>query len=701
MKVFEYIWKYKGFTVFITLLLLLQAALSFIIPFYTSKIIDIGIQQGGIENSVPVSMSKDNYNTLICYDSDNIIKDSYSLDNDTDKYNLNNYGISNFENLDKTITAPIAFIASDNYSQSNSTESLGLFDKSLDGSMIKQKAIASNREIMKNAGIDIGQIQLNYLFVQGAIMLAVSLLSILSMFAANSLIAIISSRIGREKRKELFNNVMNFSSEDINSFSESSLITRSTNDIQNLQSFCELLLRIILYAPICIIVGLYFAITTAVQLSWIIVVAAVAVAVGAIVFRNFIIKYFRQTQKLLDKVNLFTWEMLSGILVNRAFNKANYEEKHFDEASYQLYKYQLITGRVTALIPPIMGLGTTILSLVIILLGGFYVSVGSLQIGQIMAYTTYTSIIIGAFSDLGRFIGKIPQASVTVNRLEEVIDYKSNFSVIKNNKSIHDIFNNKHSNKISFNDVWYSYDNSKTYAVENLNFSFKTGQTLGIIGTVGSGKSTILSLLLRLFDVTKGNITINDVDIKDIDLLDYRALFSFAPQQSFLFSGTVKSNVSYGVKDKYKDDDKYLMEYIDIAQAADFIKNSEVDDGLNKKISQDSINISGGQRQRLSIARALASNKPILVFDDCFSALDYGVEKKLRTELSNHEKGKTKIIVTSRLSSILDADNILVMHEGNLVGNGTHEYLMKNCTEYIKIAKSQLDKLPSIEEVDK
>lgn len=694
MKIFSYVWKYKLGAIVITLLLLVQAAISFMLPTCTAKIIDVGIQQKGIEYAVPLRISEENYMKTIPMTSNNqLIIDSYNKQSSENFYELNDFGKKNIEALHQVMFEPIAYISNN---ENVSYDGFQKYCSNNNKNMIKQKAIAATTEEMQANGVDLASVQLDYLISNGAFMILLSFLFVIFSFCGSTLISIISSRIAMAKRSELFEAVMNFTSDDLNHFSESSLITRCTNDIQNIQNMTQLILGIVLYAPVTIIVGSYFAVTTALQLSWIIVAAAIAILLAAVVFRFFIIKYFRLTQKAIDRVNLRTREMLSGVLVSRAFNNAKHDQERFDEASRDLYKYQLITGRVVAVIPPALGLGMNFMSILIVLLGSFFISIGDIQVGSIVAFTTYSAIVVSAFTALGRFIGKLPQATVVCNRVEEVINYKSHGDV--NSDAAKNVKHKDFDGVIKLENVSYSYDNSQTFAIKGVDFSIEAGKTVGIVGTVGSGKTTILNLLLRLHSASKGKITLNGQNVGDVSLLDYRALFAYAPQQSFLFSGSVQSNVNYGIRDEaLANNEDYLKKNIEIAQASDFVYNEANPEGLERAISQGSTNISGGQRQRLSIARALASGNPIIVFDDCYSALDYGVERQLRDSIASKFPGRTKVIVSSRISSIMDADQIICMHEGKMAGKGTHEQLMKNCEEYIKIARSQLDKLPADE----
>lgn len=690
MKILLYIKKYKIATLVITILLVLQSISSFIIPNYTSKIIDVGIQQGGIEYATPTILSEKTYQIVEGLSNNvDIMKKSYDW-NEVNKYwTLNNYDQKNLENLSQELEIPLSYCYDNNFNVDSS--SYNDYINNIKQDILKQKSINAAKKEMLNNGVDINSIQIDYLIKQGAIMLIITLLFIIIVFVTNTLVTIVSSKVATEKRKQIFDSIMNFKSKDINHFGEWTLITRCSNDVQNAQSFCEILLRIILYAPISIIVGLYFTITTAIQLSWILVIASIGIVVAAILFRNFVIKYFRKTQKLLDTVNGNIVEILTGIYINRTFNKQDYTEKKFDEENKQLYKYQLITGNVNAIIIPTLGLASSLLSILIIFLGGFYVNSGLIQVGGIIAFSSYTSIVIGAFTELGRFIGKLPQASVTYKRIESVINHHNSES--KEAKTQLDIKKvlKPNDNAITFKNVSFSYDDSNNYSVKNINFEIKQGQTIGIVGEVGSGKTTILELLLNMLEPSKGEILLNNTNIKYVNDKQYKNLFAYSPQQSILFSGNVKNNVAYGIKSKSeKEIQKKTIEAIKISQASDFIKVNNPN-GLNKRISQDGNNVSGGQKQRLSIARALASNNPVILLDDSFSALDYNVESRLKKEIFNKYANNTKIIVSSRISSIINSDKILVIEDGKIIEEGNHEQLMKHCQAYLKIAKAQLD----------
>lgn len=664
-------------------------------PYVSSKVIDVGLQQGGLDCAAPNVMSEKTYDTIkLLVGNNTLLKASYdTADNNT--YQLNDYGKQNIEKLDTLISLPLIFAVSDGWDgtldapDNKIKNEYNEFSKTQDQSIIKQRAIAANRAELESCGVDTGKIQMDYLYAMGALMLGLAILIIVVSFGGGLLRNILTMRISRDKRKQFFTKVMNFSSAEINKFSESSLITRSTNDIQLIQNMAGLTMSTFLNAPISIIVGFYFAWITAPMLSWIVILAAVSVLAAACILVKLTAPVFARMQYLFDKVNLITREMLSGIYVSRAFNRAKHDEKRFDNASVPLYKTQLFTGRLMSVINPMLTLGLNGVTVLVFLIGGWNVNYGNLQVGNILAFTSYAATVVAAFTSLGMFIGSLPRATVAVNRIEEVINTDIS---IKNEKIENPIkIDESYIPTIKFDNVSFSYNNTKTYAIENVDFEIKPGSTFGIIGTVGSGKSTILDLLLRLQDTNQGNIFIDGVNIKNVPLYYYRSLFGYAPQQSFLFSGTVESNINYGITDdSLKKDKEYLKKSIKTAQAENFVFQNNKD-GLDREISQDSTNISGGQRQRLSIARALATNCPVLVFDDCFSALDYKVEKNMRQAIRQSAKDKTKVIVTSRLSSILDADQIIVLDEGRMVGRGTHQELLKNCAEYIKIAKSQLD----------
>lgn len=690
MKVFAYVWKYKFLAFLIAVILLAQTMLGFAIPYVTSDIINVGIQQAGTEYAAPEKISEDTLNFIEQKNNTSLIKESYTKNKGTNTYTLNSTGQQNVKEISEEMTLPLAFYYSNEYQDAKSTDattqqkSYENFQKKYNNKAITQKAINATNQELKNNNVDTGAIQMNYLKDKGWLMIALSFLIVVLTFCSSSLVTLLTSKIGKEKRSEFFSKIMQFSSEEINKFSESSLITRATNDIQFIQNMSALIITTVVNAPLCIIAGFYFAWATAPTLSWILILAALAIFIAASIMVKLCKPIFIRMQWLIDGVNLRTREMLAGLYVSRAFSREKYDNEKFAQASTDLFKNQLFMGRIMAIITPLLGLGASGIAVLVLLVGAYYISLGTLQVGNLVAFTSYASIVIGAFTSLGLFLGSIPRATVAVNRVEEVINAEIK---IKNEDDPNQDFDDI--TTIKFENVSYAYNNSKTNAVEGLNFTIKPGTTTGIVGTTGSGKTTIVKLLMRFQDASSGYIYFGSNNIKNLPLDKYRSLFSYAPQQSFLFSGTVKDNINFGIKDpQQKNSEEYLYEKISDAQASDFIKNQE---SLNKNISQDSTNISGGQKQRLSIARALAANSPILLFDDCFTALDYKIEKQLRDKIREKTKGKTKIIVSSRLSSILDADQIIVLDEGKMVGCGTHKDLLKSCSEYIKIAKSQLD----------
>lgn len=679
MKVFKYIFEHKALTLLVIILLCFQAFLSMIFPFMTSKIINVGIQQKGIENQAPDYISSEHLKAILLLTNDDFVSASYDYDNND--YNINQTGKDNIQKLNEIIQNPIIYVNSDTYNnlvdKSQVRQSYEQFISQQNKDTLKQKAYQASYKEQENLGYDMQAKQMNYLYINCALMLLLTLLTALIVFVQNCTANAVSQCIALDKRKQLFESVMSFNNDQINKFSESSLITRATNDINLIQGSAMLVIQGVLYAPIIVGVGIYFTIQTAPSLFWIIGLSIILVCIAVVFLIKWTIPIFSKMQRLIDKVNLISREILSGLYVTRAFNRQKHEEKRFNKASHDLYKVQLFTGRLTATITPLLTLGYNAISILVLLVGGLYVNTGSLQVGDLIAFTSYSLMVVSAFVNIGMFIGTLPRVSVAVQRIENVI---GSGNVEKVYEKVKD--NSYKPQEIVFNNVCFSYEKNKNYAVKGLSFTLKPGSTNGIVGTVGSGKSTIVRLLMRLNEVDQGSIMFNGKDSKEYRIVDYRTNFGYAPQKSFLFSGTVESNVGYGT------DSEHLEHYIKVAQADKFVEQSK--DGLQRKISQDSTNISGGQRQRLSIARALATDAPVLVFDDCFSALDFTTEQKLRNELHESFKDNTKVIVSSRLASVKDADNIIVLENGEIVGQGTHDELMKSCAEYINIAKAQL-----------
>lgn len=668
--------------------MLIQTSLSFVIPYLNAKIIDIGIQQNGIENCVPSEISYNKYIQIKeLTDNNTEFNNSYIYNETNNNYTLNKTDATTIHQLEGILAAPLAYLSS----ADNKSQSYDEYCKSSTPEIIKQVAIKASKDEMISNGIDINKIQMTYLGKIGIIVLLISLFVAVVTYIVNILISTQTLKIAKSKRHDLFNSILEWTNDEINKFSESSLITRATNDIQVIQNFSGMVLWIIVLAPINIIVGVVLALKTAPMLWWILLVPAFAILISAIILIKFCTPIFGKIQTQIDKINLITREKLSGIFISRAFNNANIDNKKFKDNSRPLFKSQLLIGRIMAIINPIINLGFAAICMFVILLGSYYINFGSLQVGNIYAFTMYLSMITTAFTSVGMFIGSLPRANVAIQRIEEVINFNNSS---KNTTEEDSLKNTDTTNfEIRFNNVYYSYTENENYALENINLLIKQGQSIGIIGDTGSGKSSLVKLLLKLQSPSKGEILFNGTNIHNINNIEYKKLFSYAPQESFLFSGEIADNILFSVEHKLSDDE--LMKYIEIAQASDFIKDKSKT-GLHKKIYQDSTNISGGQKQRISIARALARNAPILIFDDCFSSLDYEIENKIMDKINTLANNKTKIYVSSRISTIKNCDKIIVFDGGKVVGNGKYSDLLNSCVEFVKIVNSQSSSLDKV-----
>ena len=485
----------------------------------------------------------------------------------------------------------------------------------------------------------------------------------------------------RDIRQKVFKKVESFSISEFNKFSTASLITRSTNDIQQVQSTTLMILRLVLMAPLMAIGGLQKAMENAPGLSWIIAVAVISLLIVIIILFAAALPKFKLLQKMVDKLNLVTRENLTGLRVVRAFNKEKTEEKKFDNANKDLMNLNLTVNRMIIIMQPFMSLVMNVSLIAIVWFGAHLVSESSIEIGNMMAFMQYATQVIMSFLMISMLFIMIPRASVSAKRVNEVIDTDVSIKDPKNPKKP---AKNGHG-KIEFRDVTFTYPDADTPVLSGINFTAEPGQTTAIIGSTGSGKSTLIGLIPRFYDVTAGQILIDDIDVRDLKLHDLYSQIGYVPQKGVLFSGTIKSNVAYGNE---KASDKEINQSIKIAQASDFVNKK--DDGVESAISQGGANVSGGQKQRLSIARALAVDPKVYIFDDSFSALDFKTESKLKKALEKETRGKTSLIVAQRISTIMNADKIIVMNEGKIVGKGTHQELLKNNSVYQEIASSQL-----------
>ena len=704
LKLIRYLKQVKWPILAIMLLLVVQAWCDLSLPQYTSDIVDVGIQQGGIEHAAPDQIRDETMENLKLFmdeDSWSKVEAAYTLDDDGIWYR-NKVSESTLEELDDVFGMPMlmlsameeqgmdaatlqAMLSSGQMTleqlQTMADQALEKFGTQSD-MIVEQKALLFVKEEYAAMGLDLDQIQMNYLLSTGSKMLGISLL----MAAAAILVGLLASRtaaqLGMSLRGDVFKTVMSFSNAEIDKFSTASLITRSTNDIQQVQMVVVLMLRIVIYAPILGIGGIIKVATTHTGMEWIIAVAVGTALVLVALLMGLALPKFKRMQTLVDKMNLVSREILTGLPVIRAFSREKHEEKRFDLANLDLKKTQLFTNRVMTFMMPMMMLLMNGVSILIVWNGGHGIDAGTMQVGDMIAFITYTMQIVMSFLMIAMIAIFLPRASVAAGRINEVLQTKP---IIRDKRKVKDNSKEQWKGVVAFEDVSFRYPDAGADVLEHITFTAQPGQTTAIIGSTGSGKSTLLNLIPRFFDVSYGRITMDGVDIRDLSQHKLHELLGYVPQKGVLFSGDIESNLKFGGADIT---DQAMEEAAEIAQAKEFIDSKP--DGYHTPIAQGGTNVSGGQKQRLSIARAIAKNPRVFLFDDSFSALDYKTDVVLRRALNEKVKDATVIIVAQRISTILHADQIVVLDEGKIAGIGTHEELMKTCPTYQEIARSQL-----------
>lgn len=547
-------------------------------------------------------------------------------------------------------------------------------------SFVKSTAIRYTISASERADVDVDKIQTKYLWIEGFKMLVMALLMSGSAVFAGYFASKVGAGVGMNLRGKIFTKVINFSDSEMNKFSTASLITRSTNDIQQIQMVITMLLRMVAYAPIVGIGGVLKVIETGAGMGWIIVLAVISVLMLVIILMMLAMPKFKVMQKLVDKVNLVSREILTGLLVIRAFGREKTEEERFDDANKNLTKAMLFTNRVMSVMMPGMMLIMNGISILIVWVAAGRIDTGSMQVGTMTAFITYTMQIIMAFLMLTMMSVMLPRAAVSAERIDEVLNTEI---TIYNDKDA-EVLGRK-DNTVVFNDVSFKYPGAEDNVLEHISFTAEPGKTTAIIGSTGSGKSTLINLIPRFYDVSEGSITVGGKDIRNVSIESLRDLIGYVPQKAVLFSGTIASNLRYGRSDATDDE---IIEAAQISQSEEFIEGKKAK--YDTHISQGGTNVSGGQKQRLSIARAIAKNPEIYIFDDSFSALDFKTDAVLRKALSKKTKNSTVIIVAQRISTILNADQIIVLDGGKIAGIGTHKDLLDNCEVYRQIAKSQL-----------
>ncbi len=688
----------------IIVLLFVQAICDLSLPSYTSNIIDVGIQNSGIEYATPTVIRAQEYQKIMIFMNDNektLWEKSYEIKDDGN-YHLKDSSKENLEKLDQTFTTPIVVSymvsqANEKMSKDKSPNTLPQnmsssitpqqirkeFEKktkSMGSSFLHSSAVAFTQNEYKEIGLDVNKMQTDYLWKTGGMMLGMTLLMVVAAILVSLFSSQVGAKIGKGLRSNVFTKVVGFSNSEMDKFSTASLITRSTNDIQQIQMVSTMMLRMVFYAPILAIGGIIMVFRTGAKMEWIIGLALVILVCIVGLLMAVAMPKFKLMQTLVDKLNLVSREILTGLPVIRAFSREKLEEERFDNANQDLTKTMLFTNRVMTFMMPLMMLLMNGLSVLIIWVASHKIDSGVLEVGAMTAFITYTMMIVMSFLMLTMISIMLPRASVAASRIDEVINTPATISDKENT------FTPKVSKGlIRFNNVSFKYPNAEDYVLEDINFEAIPGQTTAIIGSTGCGKSTLINLIPRLYDVSDGEILIDGLDIRNMKQSDLRQLIGFVPQKGVLFSGTIESNLKFG---SVNATDEQIRQAAEIAQASEFIDAKS--DKYNSQISQGGENVSGGQKQRLSIARAIAKNPNIYIFDDSFSALDFKTDVALRKALAPKVKNSTVLIVAQRISTILHADQILVLEDGKIVGKGTHDELMQNCEVYRQIARSQL-----------
>lgn len=736
-NLFKYAASYWKVMIAIVLILVVQAYCDLSLPAYTSDIVNVGIQQGGIEDEVPRQIATEEMEKLLLFvseDDQQTVMDAYTEDNTSykkeayvlkdsvaeDEHTLRKLkeilqipmmmtsgiesGSDTTKQMEEKLKEQMSQGMSQGMPQSVPLDDMSMFDllkmlpaeqrttmvekieeqmSEMPDTILDQAAVSFCRSAYKDLGMDMDQTQIHYLLKTGGQMAALALLGM----AASIMVAFLASRVGasagRDLRSGVFHKVVGFSNNEFNHFSTASLITRSTNDIQQIQMLIVMLLRMVLYAPILAIGGVLQVMKTNVSMSWIIGLAVIIIAFVVLLLFLVVMPKFKVLQNLVDKLNLVTREILTGLPVIRAFSTEKHEEERFDDANRTLTKTNLFVNRAMTFMMPVMMFVMNGVSVLIVWTGAHGISDGQMQVGDMMAFIQYTMQIIMGFLMLCMISIMLPRAAVAADRVEEVL---------KSETMIHDPKQEKHfpedgKGVLTFEHVFFRYPGADEDVLEDITFTAKPGETTAIIGSTGSGKSTLVNLIPRFYDVTSGDITLDGVDIREVKQHELREKLGYVPQKGVLFSGDIASNIMFG--NSHGSDDE-MIEAADIAQATEFIDTKP--EKYKSPISQGGSNVSGGQKQRLSIARAIAKHPQVFIFDDSFSALDYKTDVTLRRALAEKTSGSTVLIVAQRISTILHAEQIIVLDEGKVAGKGTHAELLKNCPVYREIAESQLSK---------
>lgn len=778
LKVLKNLKKSWGSVLIIVILLCIQASTDLALPDYTSKIVNVGIQAGGIEEATPEVISKDDMDSLLIFTTDDekilenyelvgnkptshqekVLRDFLGKDYDVEEnqiYVLKDLKDEEISSLSEIIAEPLVeYTAITNEETANkikeemtkkmqeqkqfvpNAEGEALKPTSINGKDVKseivnqsamptkgmidyeemdlidilkqmpeeqrngvveqfasyisqmsdsikeQAGISAVKQIYADMGIDTAKIQNNYIFMSGMQMLGIALISMISAVLIMLLSSRVAAKLGKTLRDKVFKKVLSFSTAELREFSTASLITRSTNDIQQIQMLITLLFRVVIYAPIIGIGGFLKVLRTSNNsMAWIVGVAIFAILVVVATLFAVAMPKFKKLQDLIDKLNQVSREILTGLPVIRAFHKEKKEEDRFDESNKILMKANVFVNKAMSMMMPLLMFIMSSITVLIVWVGAHNVDSGAMQVGDMMAFIQYTMQIVMAFLMISMISIMLPRASVSAKRINEVVETEPSIKDKKETKK----FNQEKKGLVEFKNVSFRYPDADTEILEDINFTAEPGKTTALIGSTGSGKSTVVNLIPRFYDVTEGELLVDGVNVKDVSQKDLRDIIGFVPQKGVLFSGTIESNIKYSDENM---SDEQMLKAAEIAQATEFIEGKP--EKYNDPIAQGGGNVSGGQKQRLSIARAIAKDPEIFIFDDSFSALDFKTDSKLREALAEKTENKTVIIVAQRISTILNADKIIVLEEGKIVGIGTHEELLENNETYKQIALSQL-----------
>lgn len=724
-NLFKYAAEHWKTLIAIIIVLFIQAYCDLSLPAYTSDIVNVGIQQGGVEDQVPEAISVDEMNRLLLFvpseDQDTVL-DAYEEDDST--YDVEAYVMKkdiseeDISSLEKILAYPMMMTAgfesgSDMTAQieeqmkaslpeGTAQEEMTVFDimqmmpeeqreamvdtmeeqmTDMPDTILDQAAVSYVGTVYENLGINMDDLQIHYLLTTGGKMAGLAFLGM----AASVLVGFMASRVGaatgRDLRGRVFHKVVGFSNNEFDHFSTASLITRSTNDIQQIQLIIVMLLRIVLYAPILAIGGIIQVFQTNVSMSWIIGLAVVLIGLVILVLFLVAMPKFRIMQSLVDKVNLVMREILTGLSVIRAFSTQKYEEERFDKANRDLTRTNLFVNRAMTFMMPVMMLVMNGISVLIMWNGAHGIDNGEMQVGDMMAFIQYTMQIIMGFLMLCMLSIMLPRAAVAADRVQEVLD--SQTVILDPDQP--EKFSGNEKGLLTFDHVSFRYPGADENVIHDISFTARPGETTAIIGSTGSGKSTLINLIPRFYDVTEGSITLDGVDIRNVSQHELREKLGYVPQKGILFSGDIASNIMFGNPEGGEEE---MVGAAEIAQATEFIDQKP--EGYKSPIAQGGSNVSGGQKQRLSIARAIAKHPEVFIFDDSFSALDFKTDVTLRKALKKRTKNSTVLIVAQRISTILNAEQIIVLDDGKIAGMGTHQELLKTCEVYQQIAASQL-----------